>query len=157
MTPEEERRELQRLGFLDPDPEPEKAPVELRPSTRMLIIGGPLTGKTTMAKAIGERFNIPVKHTDDLIKTHEWSEASQEVSTWLDKPGPWIIEGTAGARALRKWLDRNPEGVPCNAVHLLTKPHQELTSGQEALSKGCATVWEGIADQVAARGVQIIQ
>ena len=40
---------------------------------------------------------------DDLIDTHEWSAASAEVARWLDDEGPWIIEGVAMSRALRKW------------------------------------------------------
>jgi hypothetical protein len=138
---------------------------------RTCIYGGPRTGKTTLALALGEERNAMkadddgtwhpakvtrVRHTDDLMSGLAWSEVSQKIADqWLTEPGPWIIEGVACARALRKWLRANPEGKPCDEVILLWSPHVELTSGQASMAKGCRKVWLEIAGQLKARGVAI--
>ncbi|HEY0194873.1 MAG TPA: hypothetical protein VGC42_27360, partial [Kofleriaceae bacterium] len=80
--------------------------------TRILITGGPRTGKTTLAGALevellAQRGAGPapaVRHTDDMIEQTKhlgkdgWSEASRLASLWLDAHGPWIIEGVAASR-----------------------------------------------------------
>lgn len=118
---------------------------------RIAIAGGPRCGKTTLAATLGAEL---VRCSDD-VATLGWSEASAEVATWFDAPGPWVIEGVALARALRKWLATNPEGAPCDVVHLLNKPYVELTPGQATMAKGCITVWTGIEAELRRRGVRI--
>lgn len=119
-------------------------------SMRIAIAGGPRCGKTTLAATMGE-----ARHTDDLIGQLDWSAASTEVSTWLNEPGPWIIEGVALPRALRKWLLANPEGKPCDVVHWLIAPHEELTSRQLGMLRGCETVWGEIEGELRRRGVDV--
>lgn len=121
--------------------------------TRICITGGPRTGKTTLAKKI---FGSPpftkepedrVLHTDDLIDRlaqlgkDGWSEASRIASTWLDEPGPWIIEGVAVSRALRKWKEAHPgEKPPVDRVIFCATAHVERTTGQTAMARGVETV-----------------
>lgn len=115
--------------------------------TRICITGGPKTGKTTMANRMSLGATPDVRHTDDLIASHDWSAASLEASKWFDEPGPWIIEGVAVSRALRKWRDAHPgEPPPVDRVIRLTKPHVELLKGQATMAKGEATVWAEIED-----------
>lgn len=141
--------------------------------TRICITGGPRTGKTTLAAAIGKELWMaaPVpdigdcagplfRHTDDLIEElkhlgkDSWSEASRRVTEWLDEPGPWIIEGVAVGRALRKWREQNPgKAPPVDRVIYLGDPHVELTPGQAAMAKGVATVHMEIEGWLAAHGV----
>lgn len=132
-------------------------------TARVVIAGGPKTGKTTLAHEMvggdderdrGEHAHVTVRHTDDLIHMG-WSESSAAAALWLDEPGPWIIEGVAAPRALRKWLGSHPEGKPCDVVYWLDAQRVELTPGQAAMAKGCATVWLGIVDDLRARGVEI--
>lgn len=115
--------------------------------TRIVILGGPRTGKTTLAdqmfgwhKLNGQ--SMTLYHTDDIIHLG-WSEASQHVADeWLTQPGPWIIEGVAVARALRKWREAHPgERPPVDRVIRLTEPHVELNKGQSTMAKGEASVW----------------
>lgn len=94
--------------------------------------------------------------SDDLIGLG-WSEASLVASTWFDNPGPWIAEGVAMPRALRKWLARNPEGVPCDAALWLTKPIEPRVRGQHVMALGCATVWSEISETLRSRGVQVLE
>jgi hypothetical protein len=148
---------------------------------RIVICGGPRTGKTTHAVAVLElvRCNcdgfrvvdgrtygmhavrcdawlpedIRLRHTDDLIEQTAhlgkdgWSEASRLASEWLDEPGPWIIEGVAMARALRKWREAHPgEPPPVDRVIRLTAPYETLSKGQAAMAKGEETVWLEIVE-----------
>lgn len=114
--------------------------------TRIVICGGPRTGKTTLARELEVITARDPRHTDDLVHLG-WSEASQAAALWLDEPGPWIIEGVAMSRALRKWRDAHPgEPPPVDKVIRLTTPHVELTKGQAAMAKGEETVWQEIAE-----------
>jgi SPP1 gp7 family putative phage head morphogenesis protein len=116
---------------------------------RVVIAGGPRSGKTTLAATMGE-----AKHTDDIIDLG-WSEASSAAMTWFDAPGPWVIEGVATARALRKWLDANPQGKPCDVVFWMPVPHVMLAKGQSTMLKGCEAVWRQVEPELVKRGVEI--
>ena len=118
---------------------------------RICIIGGPRTGKTTLASAMSN-----VLHTDDLIGQFDWSGVSEFVSTdWLARSGPWVIEGVAVVRALRKWLVANVDGAPCDRIIVLADPLVELSKGQAAMAKGHEKVWQEVRPQLRARGVAV--
>lgn len=73
---------------------------------RMYVIGGPGSGKTSLAVALGERLSVPVVHLDDhwseLFERPRpsgwtWSPASASlrdvlVADWLARDA-WIVEG----------------------------------------------------------------
>lgn len=111
------------------------------PAGRVVIIGWPKTGKTTLAAALGGgRSTDEVAHLD-------WSEASEAVSHWFDEPGPWIIEGVAVPRALRKWRDSHPDAAPpVDHVVYLRGPRENISDEQAAMGKGLDTVMEEIGD-----------
>lgn len=129
--------------------------------TRICITGGPRTGKTTLSESLGDRDgHNRLRHTDDLIEQTQhlgkdaWSEASRLASGWLNEPGPWIIEGVAVSRALRKWRDAHPdEPPPVDRIIRLTEPHVALSKGQAAMAKGEETVWQEIAGWLLGEGV----
>ena len=125
------------------------------PLPRIIIAGGPRTGKTTLAKQIGDRLGTVPWSTDDVMD-EGWSESSLKVSTWFDRPAPWIIEGVAAARAIRKWLAAHPTGKPCDYYIFLTDPKVSTTPGQDTMAKGCLTVWNQIKPELARRGVEIV-
>lgn len=132
--------------------------------SRIIIVGGPKTGKTTLADGIAKAFNsIPyattittsVCHTDDLMHLG-WSESSQAAAAWLDEPGPWIIEGVAAVRALRKWRDQHPgDPPPVDRVILLTTPHVELNAGQRSMTKGHESIWREVEPWLAEHNMEI--
>lgn len=124
-------------------------------TSRLVIVGGPRTGKSWHAEHVGRQYGVQVRHTDDLIATHAWSEASEEVATWFDAPGAWIVEGCATARALRKWIAAHPKGTPCDAVALMWNPRAERKPGHWGMAKGVQTVWLEIEFELRHRGVLI--
>lgn len=120
--------------------------------TRLVIAGVPRAGKTTMANS----YVRPIaRHTDDLIGSRPWSEVSVEVATWFDAPGPWIVEGVAAVRALRKWLRTHDTGAPCDRVIWFDVPRVAPLPGQLVMAKGCRTVWHEIRAELVARGVHV--
>jgi len=122
---------------------------------RLLITGGPGTGKTTLAGILAREHGVPVYHTDDTIDLG-WSDASAEVSRWLDRHlPPWVIEGVAVPRALRKWLAAHPEGKPADELIVLTHAHRDLAPGASRMARGVATVLDEILPELAARGVKV--
>jgi hypothetical protein len=97
-----------------------------------------------------------VKATDSLIGVLEWSEASAEVATWLDVPGPTVIEGVAVGRAIRKWLKAHPTGKPCDIVYRLESAMVPRTPAQETMAKGERTVWLSLQVELIRRGVPVL-
>lgn len=129
-------------------------------SDRVVIIGGPRMGKSTLARHLRTSRALPTYCGDpeSLVKDREpdvtylpdnlaWSEGSQHIAdVWLASAGPWCVEGVAVVRALRKLVDSGRvdllEGV--DIVHLTT-PQANVSSGQASMAKGVETVWREIA------------
>ncbi len=121
-----------------------------------MIIGPPKAGKTTLGLALSAELGVPILHTDDLIGRLEWSAASEHIANvWLAEPGPWIIEGVAVVRGLRKWLGANPSGKPCDLIIEMATPRIELSSRQAGMAKACLGIWTEIRQDLYARSVAI--
>lgn len=124
-------------------------------SARIVIAGGPLRGKSTLAQSFGH----PVFCTDAASLAREvipgttylpegldWSASSAYVAEhWLTMDGPWVIEGVATARALRKWAESHPTGLPADRILLLPKAVRTCTPKQEGMAQGVHKVWNEIA------------
>lgn len=117
---------------------------------RIAICGGPRAGKTTFVA----KHWPDARHTDDVMHLG-WSEASAEVSTWFDEPGPWCVEGVAVVRALRKWLARSPEGKPCDRLIMCVYIGSDVSKGQDAMRKGVDSVMREIGGELQRRGVVV--
>ncbi len=118
------------------------------------MAGGPRAGKSTLAEGINGEHKI---HNGEELVGVDWSAGSLTASLWLSEPGPWICENVAMARALRKWLARNPAGSPADIIVHLNEPVVERSRGQHAMALGCATVWNEIKPELEARGVRILE
>lgn len=124
--------------------------------SRIIITGGPCTGKTTVADELGKKFGVSTKHTDEIAYRVGWSNASLEVAAWIHDPGDWIIEGCTAIRAIRRWLLHTPmTEKPADIIYYGAHPFTKLTSDQLRLFHGCNTIWQQIRGELTARGVQI--
>ena len=99
---------------------------------RIAIVGGPRTGKTTLARAIRGR---PIISTDDYMDL-AWEDVPDKVIQVAGAAGgSFVVEGVQAARALRK-------GLEVDAVVVMVHPKVELTPGQLSMAKGVMTVLE---------------
>lgn len=92
---------------------------------RIAIVGGPKTGKTTLAKTVTDR---PVYHNDDG-KHIPWEDQPEYWKGQVAGQDSFVLEGVQAARALRK-------GLQVDAVIELDKPWVELNKGQASMHKG---------------------
>lgn len=121
---------------------------------RTLILGGPRTGKSTLAGELAA--GRPVYRTDQLVGTHEWSAASDAVVKWFDTlPGDFVIEGVTVVRGLRKWLKLHPAGLPADEFIWLKSPRETLSPGQLSMYRGTLTIMDEIAPELERRGAVI--
>lgn len=138
---------------------------------RVIIVGGPRRGKSTLAQKLVLGFpQCPHRCGDPLSKVKEPlpgveylpegipisgdDGAAQWVAdNWFAKPGPWVCEGWVMARALRRWLSTNyPHAAlygatepPCDRVLVLDRPaFTEELKGQASMHKAVMTVWNQI-------------
>lgn len=123
--------------------------------TKILIIGVPRAGKSTIATSLASELGIPLKHIDEWAKTLEWSVVSDKVAEKLETEGPWIMDGVAGVRGLRKWLERNPGKKPDFMIIWMGEPAIKLTAAQDNMRNGTLTIWKGVAPELLKRGVHI--
>jgi adenylate kinase family enzyme len=125
------------------------------PEPRVLILGVPRAGKSTLAARLAKGTGLTPRHTDDLIALG-WHHASERAALWLDEPGPWIIEGVAAVRALRKWL-RLPArpGAPATRVLWLGSPRLPLTERQDHMAQGTTTIWREVLPELQRRRVTV--
>lgn len=116
---------------------------------RIVICGGPGSGKSEFALELSARYGLPVLHTDDLT-TLEWSEQSVVAARWLNREGSWIIEGVTMVRALRKWLARG-SGLPFDTIYWMERCYETPTP----LRTGTRTIWDEIQPELIRRNANI--
>lgn len=132
---------------------------------RIVIVGGPRRGKSTLALAF-RKSGIPTFCGDPMSKVKEPEPdvcylpedipfsgddgaAAWIAGHWFTMPGPWVCEGHVMARALRRWhATMAPHGHeypvprPCDRIIVLMGPAVcEATNGQDAMHLGVMTVW----------------
>ena len=123
---------------------------------RVILAGGPRAGKTTLAATIAARDPGRTIYGTDSLQELEWSAVSRRTALWFREPGPWLIEGVATARAMRKWLRYNPTGAPADMVIYLPRARASRKPGQLSMAKGVETVLFQILPELRARGVRVI-
>jgi hypothetical protein len=84
-------------------------------------------------------------------------QGSVAAAKWLDEPGPMVCENVIMARATRKWLARNPTGLPADLFIQLDTQVAERVPGQSAMAVGCRTVWDQIEPELVRRGAKILR
>jgi len=141
---------------------------------RIVIVGGPRRGKSTLAQeivnsvfshpapwVIHHRCGDPLSKVKDPLPQVEYlpekipfagdEGAAQWVTdNWFPMPGPWVLEGHVMARALLRWLDGkrgDDPDYPCDRIFVLDRPGFGMPSPrQNSMHKGVMTTWSKIAD-----------
>ena len=84
---------------------------------RIMIVGGPGSGKSTMARWLGEQTGLPVQHMDHIHWMPNWVERPQadrlQIIRAVEESDRWIIEGGISVRYTERleradllvWLD----------------------------------------------------
>jgi hypothetical protein len=142
---------------------------------RIVVLGGPRTGKTTyatkLAKQLGVHLASTGKHTedpeglvsvknygkvstDDYLNRYDYKELPSRVIDDLRKMDSFVLEGTQAARVLRRWLREAPEEPKLdNTLVFLGKPWVPRNPRQEATTKGVKTVWRDLEPLLKRYGV----
>ena len=77
---------------------------------RISIVGGPGTGKTTLARNLGKELDLPICHIDAINHFENWErrnpeERNEMILAEMEKP-KWIIDGTY-KDTLEKRIDKS--------------------------------------------------
>ena len=137
---------------------------------RVIIVGGPCRGKSTLADRLHDEHGWPV-YCGDPASTVRYQYPYVEylpegldmhgdrgcaawiAKRWIGMPGPWIMEGHAMARALVRYLQTGNPPPPADRIVVLDCPaHREESPGQARMHKGVMTTWERIARHPALYG-----
>lgn len=132
---------------------------------RVMIVGGPMTGKSTEAERLRASMGLECYLCTDTVSQaggrapgkplhapaqfdKDWHGLSLWVSeNWLTKSGPWILEGVAAVRALRKYHLANPVAPPpVDRVIWMNQERGALSNGQAAMTSGHSTMMDGLID-----------
>ena len=121
--------------------------------SRIAIIGGPGTGKTTLAKELSNIYNLPVTHIDGIHHLANWNvrDKVERDKLILDivKKEKWIIEGTYISfsflqyvfkynKEKRKNILNNIEGIDQNKIRIFKNQkylNQWLNNQKEKLNE----------------------
>lgn len=121
--------------------------MDLAVARRIVICGGPRTGKTTLARTVHGR--RPLIHTDAYI-ADGWGDAPLRVISAVSGLEAYVVEGVQAARTLRK-------GLPADVVVWLEGPFVPLTPGQERMAAGIATTFASVELSLIREGVRILR
>jgi tRNA A37 threonylcarbamoyladenosine biosynthesis protein TsaE len=99
----------------------------LREHKRIAIVGGPGTGKTTLAANVSDR---RVLHTDDYVH-RPWASVPDDVIRACEGLESFVVEGVQVARSLRR-------GLKVDAVIYLDAMHG---AGSQSMAKAVDTVF----------------
>jgi len=111
------------------------------------IVGGPNTGKTTLAKQI-RNFKCT-----DLFTNIDWDQGIYETYRWINHNEN--VEGILVVHGLRKWLLHNSTGRPADVIIRMIAP--EVTDKDKTLTKAINVVWRMILPELKRRGVLIYE
>jgi adenylate kinase family enzyme len=135
---------------------------------RIVVIGGPRTGKTTyatkLAKQLGVHLGSTGKRTeqedglvstDNYMRRSNWKTLPEVVIKDLKNRDSWVLEGTQAARVLRRWLKESPSEVKVDKVLVFNRPWVARNAGQEAMAKGVRTILKDLQPLLSKAGIEV--
>lgn len=125
---------------------------------RVCITGGPHTGKSTLAAQLSTQKEIStLLATDGLVGFKDFSLQTRLVTSWLDQPAPWIIEGCQLAHALKYWISQHPgpASTPCDVLYWLQQPFTSLNPKQQKFKDQIDRLLSPSATILQLRGVTV--
>lgn len=73
--------------------------MKIKNINRIMICGRPGSGKSTYAKTLSERLQLPLYHLDKIFFTHDWEKQDNEIFMQQQKDiiekDQWIIDGNS--------------------------------------------------------------
>lgn len=126
---------------------------------KICIAGGPHTGKTTLAQALGHELGAPwarsTHHTDDF-KYQPWEEQALSVADVIESDESRIIEGVSVARGLRALLRRDPRHNWCDVLYIMERYKSPVTPAHISMTKGVITVLETVGKMLQRQGTTVL-
>lgn len=137
---------------------------------RIVVVGGPRTGKTTYATELAKKLGVHLASTgkrteqegglvstDNYMKRGTWKEVPDLIINDLRNRDSFVLEGTQAARVLRRWYKQNPDEPKLDKVLVFGRPWVQRTPGQIGMAKGVQTVLTDLAPLLARAGVEMEQ
>lgn len=135
---------------------------------RIVVIGGPRTGKTTYATKLAKELGVHLASTgkrteaecglvstDNWMKKASWNDLPDHVIRDLQARESFVLEGTQAARVLRRWLRDTPDQPKLDKVLVFNRPWVKRNGGQEAMAKGVKTVLRELLPLLQRAGVTV--
>lgn len=117
-------------------------------SLRLLITGGPRTGKTTLANSMSQS----VIHTDDFKGS--WEARLIQTMHYFNLDNIYTIEGVTIPAALELWLKIHQD-KPTDKIIFLTNPRIQLSTRQMSMKRGIETIYSRIREELRQRHVEL--
>ena len=134
---------------------------------RIVVIGGPRTGKTTYATKLAREFGAHLASTgkrtpdesglvstDNYMRRANWGTLPDVVLKDLKDRDNWVLEGTQAARVLRRALKEDPS-FKVDKVLVFNRPWVTRNGGQEAMAKGVRTILKDMAPLLKKAGIEV--
>lgn len=122
---------------------------------RTVIVGGPRTGKTTLARKLVEAQGVVGISTDDYMSL-PWADVPDAVVTRLSRLNDFVLEGVQAARVLRRWYISDESAPQIDRVICLWRTVAPVNRGQAAMGKGIQTVFAEVMPLLHASGVEVV-
>lgn len=135
---------------------------------RIVVIGGPRTGKTTYATKLAKQYGVHLGSTgkrteqedglvstDNYMKRANWKTLPDVVIKDLKDRDSFVLEGTQAARVLRRWLKESPKEAKIDKVLVFNRPWVTRNTGQEAMAKGVRTILRDMEPLLREAGIEV--
>jgi hypothetical protein len=135
---------------------------------RIVVIGGPRTGKTTYATKLARQLGVHLastgkrtEHEGGLVSTDNYldrgtyDDLPDRVIADLRKRDSFVLEGTQAARVVRRWLKQSPDEPRLDKALVFNRPWVKRNPRQESTAKGVRTTLRDLLPMLERAGIQV--